>query len=145
MPGAGKERNRKARQWAKSADEDLRLAKHGLTLKSSCPYRLIAYHAQQCVEKYLKAHLVLQGIDFPYTHNIARLLELCAESAGWAGTLEDAETLTPYAITTRYPGADEAVSRKEALEAIEIASRARRVIRKELAERGVLASKKSRL
>lgn len=137
MPGAKeeKERLRKAREWTRSADEDLRLARHGLSLKSACPYRLIAYHAQQCAEKYLKAFLVSEGVDFPYTHNIARLLELCAESASRLSALEDAETLTPYAITTRYPGESERVSRKEAVEAIEIASRARRAIRKEFAER----------
>lgn len=65
MPGAKeeKERLRKAREWTRSADEDLRLARHGLSLKSACPYRLIAYHAQQCAEKYLKAFLVSEGVD----------------------------------------------------------------------------------
>ena len=47
---------RKARQWLAYADEDLRLAQHGLTISiTSPPYRLIAYHAQQCDEKCLKA------------------------------------------------------------------------------------------
>ena len=72
---------RKVIQWLKYGDEDLRLARHGLTLTSGVPYRLIAYHAQQCAEKYLKAFLVYHRIDFPYTHNIGRLLELCAENA----------------------------------------------------------------
>jgi hypothetical protein len=36
---------RKVMQWLSFADEDLALAKHGLTLPSGCPYRLIAYHA----------------------------------------------------------------------------------------------------
>jgi HEPN domain-containing protein len=61
---------KKARKWLAYAEEDLRLAKHGLTMSSSCPYRLIAYHAQQCAEKYLKAYLVFKRVDFPYTHNI---------------------------------------------------------------------------
>ena len=69
---------RKVSQRAAYADEDLSLARHGLTLESEVPYRLIAYHAQQCAEKYLKAYLVSRGVDFPYTHNIARLVELCA-------------------------------------------------------------------
>lgn len=46
---------RQARQWVAYADEDLLLAKHGLTLGTEAPLRLIAYHAQQCAEKYLKA------------------------------------------------------------------------------------------
>jgi len=46
----------KVMQWMSYADDDLRLAKNTLeTMKEKCPYRLVAYHAQQCVEKYLKA------------------------------------------------------------------------------------------
>ena len=41
----------KVLQWLAYAEEDLRLARHGLTLQSNCPYRLIAYHGQQCAEK----------------------------------------------------------------------------------------------
>jgi HEPN domain-containing protein len=64
-------------EWVSYADEDLLLAKHELTLAEKCPYRLVAYHAQQCAEKYLKAYLIFCGIDFPYTHDISELLELC--------------------------------------------------------------------
>jgi HEPN domain-containing protein len=84
------------------ADEDLRLAKHAFKLKSSCPYKLIAYHAQQCAEKYLKAYLVFRNIDFPYTYNISHLLELCPDLAVQAKDLHEAKVLTPYAITARY-------------------------------------------
>jgi hypothetical protein len=42
------------------ADEDLRLARHAFKLKSATPYKLIAYHAQQCAEKCLKAYLVFE-------------------------------------------------------------------------------------
>ena len=41
---------RKVHQWLQYGDEDLLFANHGLTLKSAVPYRLIAYHAQQCAE-----------------------------------------------------------------------------------------------
>ena len=118
-----------ARRWAAHAADDLRVAQHTLTLTDDCPYRLVAYHAQQCAEKYLKAYLVLRGIDFPYTHNVARLLELCAEHCDWAETLKDAEELTPFAITARYPGDDEPVRETEARRAVEIAIRVSQVIR----------------
>jgi len=132
-----RELRQKVLQWLVYAEEDLRLARHGLTLQSNCPYRLIAYHAQQCVEKHLKAYLVHQSIDFPYTHNIARLLELCAEHVSWTENLTDAEELTPFAITARYPGEDEEVSRAEATRAIEIAERVRKVVRAALADAGI--------
>ena len=129
---------RRVRDWAAYADEDLRLARHALTLASGCPYRLIAYHAQQCAEKYLKSFLVFSGVDFPYTHNISRLIELCGERAGWAETILDAEELTPFAITARYPGENVEVTREEALRAIEIAAAVRMAVRGALREQGLV-------
>jgi HEPN domain-containing protein len=128
---------KKVIQWLEYADEDLKLARHGLTLTSGVPYRLIAYHAQQCAEKYLKAFLVYHEIDFPYTHNIGRLLELCAEKGDWARGLPEADELTPFAITARYPSEQEAVTREESLRAIEIALKVRETIRKALEREGV--------
>lgn len=125
---------RKVWQWLDYADEDLRLARHALTLASGVPYRLVAYHAQQCAEKSLKAYLVFHRIDFPYTHNISRLLELCRDVAPWSDTLLDAEELSVYAVTTRYPGEDEEVTEQEALRAIELAAVVRRVVGQELVE-----------
>lgn len=126
----------KVKQWLSFGDEDLQLAPHALTLSSSAPYRLIAYHAQQFAEKHLKAYLVFHNVDFPDTHNIARLLELCAEKATWPDTVRDSEELTPFAITTRYPGEDEEVTKEEALRAIDIASNARDVVRNALQREG---------
>ena len=123
--------------WLTYGDEDLRLARHGLSLPSGCPYRLIAYHAQQCAEKHLKAYLVFCRIDFPYTHNIARLVELCAGKGEWVEALHGAEELTPFAITARYPGEDEAVTEEEARHAIEIAALVRHTARAALAQEGM--------
>ena len=70
---------------ANYAEEDLRIAKYSLTMESSCPFRLIAYHAQQCAEKNLSrkfSGLVFHHIDFPYTHSITRLLEI-GEWVSW--------------------------------------------------------------
>jgi len=119
---------KKARQWLNYADEDLRLAEHGMTMSSSCPYRLIAYHAQQCAEKCLKANLVFNQTDFPYTHNIRSLLQFCVGE--WTVELSGVDELTPYAVTTRYPGEDEHVSRKDALHALELAKKVRKVVRR---------------
>lgn len=124
----------KVHKWISYAEEDLRMAKYGLTMSSSCPYRLIAYHAQQCAEKYLKAYLVYNKIDFPYTHNIRVLLKLCNNS--WVKKLKEAEQLTPFAITTRYPSEDEEVTKKEAQIAIKIAEMVKQKIKKALTGEG---------
>lgn len=123
MSATDKDIAQKVRQWMDYADEDLRLAEHALEIESGCPCRLIAYHAQQCVEKYLKAFLVYHREDFPYTHNISALLELCEKHADWADSIEQAETLTPYAVTARYPGEDEEVTLVEARNAVDIAAK----------------------
>ncbi len=128
----------KVKQWLIHGDEDLRLATHAMILQAEeAPYRLIAYHAQQCAEKYLKAFLVYCVVDFPYTHNISILLELCGEHADWPVELQDAEQLTLYSITTRYPGEDEQVSESEAKRAIELAQQVRIQVRTALKQLGV--------
>jgi len=123
---------RKVIQWLNYADEDIQLARHALTLTTGVPYRLVAYHAQQCAEKSLKAFLVSHRIDFPYTHNISRLLELCGKTARWGDSLMDSEELSAYAVTTRYPGEEEEVTRDEALRAIDLASLVREAVEREL-------------
>jgi len=130
----------RARDWVGRADDDLRVAEHTLGLADRCPFRLVAYHAQQCAEKCLKGFLVLHGVDFPYTHNIARLLELCAERAAWTQGLKDAEELTPFAITARYPGDDEPVNESDARRAVQIARRVRQSVRDALTADGVALS-----
>ena len=129
---------RKARQWAAYADEDIRLAQQALNMGEHCPNRLAAYHAQQCAEKYLKAYLVHKEVDFPFTHNISLLLELCEESGAWAGTLRDAEALTRYAVTTRYPGEETEVALDKAQQAVAIGLRVRDAVRKALDDEGVV-------
>jgi HEPN domain-containing protein len=144
MKPADTEVARRVQQWLAFGDEDLRMAQHAFSLSDAPPYRLIAYHAQQCGEKHLKAYLVLHGIDFPYTHNLSRLLELCADQARWAEELREAEELTPYAITARYPGEDEEVREEEARRAVEIAARVRDAVRRTLAAEGFALPEKAK-
>ncbi len=45
--------------WMSYADEDLDLANYAMKMPGIRSYRLIAFHAQQCAEKYLKAYPML--------------------------------------------------------------------------------------
>jgi len=137
MPNPDPEIIKKVLQWLIFADEDLELASNALNFSTSGPYRLIAYHAQQCAEKHLKAYLVFQNVDFPYTHNIRRLLQLCSQYATWPQSLENAKELTPYAVTTRYPGEDEEVTEEEASRSISLAKQVRACVRTELKKLGI--------
>src|SRR4030067_2967013 len=122
--------------WISCADEDLGLAQYALKMPGSRPYRLIAFHAQQCAEKYLKAYLVYNDIDFPYTHNIKKLLDFCGSHI-WIEEIKRAEELTPYAVTARSPGIDEIVTEDEAIQAVKLDSIVRKTIRKGLVDDGM--------
>jgi HEPN domain-containing protein len=125
-------------EWLARADEDLQFATYGLTMQAQTPpYRLIAYHAQQCAEKCLKAFLVFHNVDFPYTHNIRKLLMLCEGYGTWAQALRDADELTVYAMTARYPGEDLVVTEQEARHAIDLAEQVRSRVRAALHELGM--------
>jgi HEPN domain-containing protein len=128
----------KVGEWLARADEDLRLATYALQMQGEAPpYRLIAYHAQQCAEKCLKAFLVFHNVDFPYTHNIRRLLVLCENHATWPQTLRNAEELTTYAMTARYPGEDLTVREAEAQRVVKLAEQVRSRVRAALRELGM--------
>ncbi len=120
------------RQWIERAEEDLRNAEYTLTLEKDCPFGTICFHAEQCVEKYLKAHLVFQSVDFPKTHNIAELLALVPASVRPALSAEDQEQLTDYATVLRYPGDWEPITREDAEAAVEVARKVREAVRKYL-------------
>ena len=89
------------RGWFRKGDSDLANAKVCLAaeqcLDTAC------FHAQQAAEKYIKAYLVAYDVDFPFIHNLEKLLELCAEKDSAFMELEElGESLTPYAVSLRY-------------------------------------------
>lgn len=127
----------KVHQWLAYGDEDLHLAEGALQAMEVCPYRLVAYHAQQCAEKHLKAYLLFRRVDFPFTRNISLLLELCTEWNDWQEYLESAERLTQYAVSTRYPGVASEVSPDEARDAVALARQVRAVVRQALVDTGL--------
>ncbi len=61
------------------------------------------FHAQQLVEKCLKAFLAYRSVAFPYTHNLAKLIEACASiDPTFSSFLPEVALLTPYAVELRY-------------------------------------------
>jgi HEPN domain-containing protein len=125
------------KEWISYAKGDLTFAQHGLTLEDEQSHRIVAYHAQQCVEKILKAYLVYQKVKFPYTHDISELMDLCEKTADWVEEIQDAKSLTLYASTLRYPGQDIKLTKEEAIHTVEIADHVFDVVRNALNEKGV--------
>jgi HEPN domain-containing protein len=72
---------------------------------------IVGFHAQQAVEKALKSMLALRAVEFPFTHDLRGLAELCADSGfPLPEALERIDELTPYGVRFRYgPIEDEAL------------------------------------
>ena len=63
----------------------------------------IGFHAQQAVEKAMKAVLSERAVEYPRTHNLGELREL-VQGAGLQGPPDgaDLDVLTPYGAPLRY-------------------------------------------
>ncbi len=114
--------------WIERAEEDYLLALSAIRRKSPLTYGA-TFHAQQCIEKYLKALLISRQIEFPRTHDLAALGYLCKQAGIILPIDDDAlELLTAYAVETRYPGTQPTV--EESKEAIKIAKIVRKFIKR---------------
>lgn len=115
------------RGWLEKARRDFLTAQKELT--GAEPFAdIICFHAQQAAEKYLKAHLVWQEIDFPRTHALEDLVLLAAQKdPDFLALQEEVTSLTPYAVETRYPEFEEPLL-EDASEAVEIAAKVRAFI-----------------
>lgn len=95
---------KESKEWLQKAWEDFRVMEHEMALPpSERVASAVCFHAQQFVEKALKAFLVAHGKEFPRTHNLTFLKELCsAVDADFAELPVD--ELSIYAVELRYPG-----------------------------------------
>ena len=95
-----KERLDLVRGWFRKGDSDLIALDASMAagaLDAAC------FHAQQAAEKYLKAFLLFSGTEFPFTHNLVKLVELCADTEPvFQVLIPIVEPLTPYAVELRY-------------------------------------------
>jgi HEPN domain-containing protein len=121
-------------QWLTKAEKDFVAA--GILLESN-PFVLgvVGFLAQQAAEKYLKAWLVWNQVDFPKTHNIASLLVMVSEvNQTLAAQLMPARTLSQYAVESRYPGDIPELTRDEAAAAFKLAESVRDAIHEVLGD-----------
>jgi HEPN domain-containing protein len=82
----------------------------------------IGFHAQQAVEKALKAVLAFSEVPSPRTHDLTYLVELLdAHGIDVPTTIAEPEWLSPWAVTTRYDDLDDPLDRHAAIEAADSA------------------------
>jgi HEPN domain-containing protein len=81
-------KNKVYREWLKKAEEAFGFAQ--ISLKETKYYAQICFHFHQAGEKYLKAFIVANHLEFRPVQNIGELEEAC-------------RYLNPFYIDTRYP------------------------------------------
>ncbi len=116
------------KEWIKKAEGDYLVIKH--EINSNKPvYDAICFHAQQSIEKYLKALINEYEIVIPKIHDLNTLLNICKPFFPEIEKYkEEISNLSTFAITFRYPGED--ASKLEAKYSIDTLKKIRRLMRK---------------
>ena len=121
-----------ARHWLRKADNDLVTARQTLLLCSG-PTDTPCFHAQQAIEKVLKALLTAAEIPFQRIHDLSRLLDQALPLLpALEAFREGLATISNYAVDTRYPEVTSDPTRQEAVEALAIAEKVMAMIRAEI-------------
>jgi HEPN domain-containing protein len=125
MSGADAALRGLVRQWLDKAEEDFAAAEFLVSRDAPYPH-VVAFHAQQAAEKYLKAYLTWRQVEFPKTHDLNELLDLVGSvDAALARALQEADELTPFGVDVRYPGVFPKVTAEVARRALQVAGEIR--------------------
>ncbi|MFH1259173.1 MAG: HEPN domain-containing protein [Elusimicrobiota bacterium] len=123
--------NEKVQQWMIKANNDLTIA--GKDLKTANPVTdAICFHAQQAIEKYLKAYLVFKDIEPEKTHKIEKILLACLTLDPEFVALKNTDILTEYAVEFRYPDDFYIPTIEEAKEAYTMALQVKKFVLKKI-------------
>jgi HEPN domain-containing protein len=92
-------------EWISKAEGDYRVAARELAVTGEGSFDAVCFHTQQCVEKLLKANLILRQVLPPKTHDLADLSRvLSCICSDWDWPLPDLRRLSQSAVDVRYPG-----------------------------------------
>ncbi len=90
-----------ARGWVLKADSDLGTARQ--LVAGPGPYDTACFHAQQAIEKCLKAVIGYFGAPVPHIHDLEKLAhEARAVAPGLDVEMEKLAHITPFAVEPRY-------------------------------------------
>jgi HEPN domain-containing protein len=108
--------------WMKKADRDLEVAERELKITNPLT-DIICFHAQQSVEKYMKAYLIFLDIEFQKTHDVEDLVAVASKKDPLILEFKDiGAELSAFAVEARYPEFEEP-SLEDTENAVEIAKK----------------------
>jgi len=97
--------NGTVKEWIAKAEGDYLTATREIKASESPNFDAVCFHAQQCVEKLMKALLISLGKVPPRTHDLAELDRLLAPHCQqWSWPAQDLRFLSHSSISLRYPG-----------------------------------------
>lgn len=92
-------------EWVENAEEDYTMIQLALPASPQGLNNPICFHAQQCIEKYLKAWLQAENLPVPRTHDLKELLDLIVPRLpAWRAWAAAFSAFDKYAMDARYPG-----------------------------------------
>jgi len=126
--------------WLRKAEADAISARREFRARNHPNFDSACFHAQQSIEKTMKA--VLESCNRPIrkVHDLAVLLAECPKCSAMAARMrDDLELLSQFAVIFRYPGAD--ATREQAELAIHAMDRCREQLATTLTEPGAKKGK----
>lgn len=116
------------REWIAKAEGEWNAAGLLFRARKHPSYEAACFHAQQCIEKYLKARIEEAG-TFERSLDRKKLLGLALSiEPSWNVMRQNMVFLTDFSLESLYPGSS--ATKAQAKEAIKRCGAARRVIRK---------------
>ena len=115
-------------EWIDKAERDFQTMERVSRVRKNPNPDAVCFHAQQCVEKYLKARLCEEGECVPEIHDLNALLDrVLLFEPRWEAYREGFLYLSEYAVDFRNPG--DIAEKDDALAAREYCRAFRQIVR----------------
>ncbi len=91
------------KQWLYRANEDISVVDALSNQQTEFYTSTICFHCQQAVEKFFKAFLVYNKVEFPKTHDVDFLLIKCKQINNIDFEYIELKDLSDFGVDIRYP------------------------------------------
>ena len=117
------------KEWIEKGEEDFGFA--ATSIDYTDHFAQICFHFQRAAEKYLKAFIIADNLEFRPIHNLLELFEICKQKEPSIEEIKEAcRYPNPFYIDTRYPVHwPTAYSRETTVKAKELAGKIRKWIK----------------